>query len=189
MDALEKKLDEVFVKKAPIQIPANGKKWIVENSPYLSVLFGILGLLAAWSFWSAAHIVDDVATTIDSAYRVYKIEGLAAPSIGPSFWIAWLALLVQSVIMITAYQGLKARSKTRGWNLLFYSSLISLVVGVFYGVYESSIVAIILRLIGSAAGLYLLFQIRGYYNGKITKEAETVDEPHTKKATKKHSQK
>ncbi len=186
MDALENKLDEALVKNAPVQLPENAKKWIVTYNPYITLVIGILGLLAAWGLWGAAHAVNDVVNTIDSAYRAYGIDTKLTrdANLGISFWIAWLSLLVQSVIMIAAYPGLKVRSKKRGWDLLFYGAIISLISGVFYGVYDSSIFSIIMRVIGSVIGFYFLFQVRSYYTGKQAKKAEVADKPAAKSTEK-----
>lgn len=167
MDGLEKKLDEVFVKNAPVQLPENAKKWIVDYGPYIDLVLGILVLLGAWSLWQAGHYVNELVNYTDSVYRA---KGLASSSLdtaelGASFWIAWVALLAQAIVMIAAFSGLKARKK-QGWNLLFYGSLLSLISGLFYGLYDNSVFSIFARLVGSAIGLYFLFQIRSYYLDK-----------------------
>ena len=166
---LEKTLDEVFVKKAPFQLPENSKKWIVEYSPIIGAVIGVLGLLSAWGLWGAAHVVNrlvDYSNAISSAYGVHEtVQHLTF-----SFYIAFIALLAMSLVHIAAYPGLKARSKAKGWNLLFYGAIISLVYDVFNAVYYGSIFNIIGSLIGSAIGLYILFQIRSYYTGKVSVE-------------------
>jgi hypothetical protein len=62
-----------------------------------------------------------------------------------------------------AFPATKARTK-RGWDLMFYALLVNIVYGVIilfsnYG----GVGNFIFSLIGSAIGLWLLFQIRGKY--------------------------
>jgi hypothetical protein len=131
------------------------------------------------ALWRAAHYVDTLNDAIGRAYRDYGLKNTAVDTtadLSISFWLAWLSLLAQAVISIVAFPGLKIRSKKRGWDLLFYSAVISLVSGVLYALYDSSITSLISRLIGSAIGFYFLFQIRSYYLGKKTTAAEPKPE-------------
>ena len=184
MDDIEKKLNEVFVTKAPVQLPEKAKKWIVEYSPYIGLVLGVLGVLAAMSLWRSAHYVNDFVKEVDRLYGDYGITGRSnrvSPDLGVSFWIAWMSLLSQAVISVIAFPGLKARSKVRGWNLLFYSAVISLVSGIFYGLYDSSVSSVIGRIIGSAIGFYFIFQVRSYYLGKKSTEGVSSPKPAAKK--------
>ena len=77
--------------------------------------------------------------------------------------------------MVAAFSGLKARKKS-GWNLLYYALLLNLAYGIVmaftnYGGFSYLIGAVI----GSAIGLYLLFQIRSSYLGGH-KTADKADE-------------
>ena len=73
-------------------------------------------------------------------------------------------MVAQAVLLLMAYQKLKVHQKA-GWNLIFYSSLVSLVTGAlylltpYYG--ATSLVGV---LIGVVIGWWLLFQIRGKFN-------------------------
>ena len=55
LSALETKMSEVFVDKAP-KLPAGGKKFIVEVAPWLTLIGGILSLLAGLSLWNWARV-------------------------------------------------------------------------------------------------------------------------------------
>ncbi len=186
MDSLEKKLDEVLVKKAPVQLPENAKKWIVEYSPYFGLAFGIIGLLMTLGFWGAGHTVNNFASNVDALNRAYGIETtVSTPSLGITFWLALLALLGWSIINIVAFPGLKARSKAKGWNLLFYSTLVYALYDVFNAVYSSDIFSMIFPLVGIVVSLYFLFQIRSYYGtGKKVADKPVDSKPAADKATK-----
>ena len=49
---LEDKMEEYLVKKAPIQIPENGKKALVQWMPWIALVFGVLSLLSALGLWT-----------------------------------------------------------------------------------------------------------------------------------------
>ena len=167
---LEKSLEQVFVKNAPYQLPEQAKKWIVRYSPIIGLIFGVLGLFATLALWNAAHLVTNYTDTL------YGNLGIDRPvkTLGFSFYIALISLLISSVISILAYPGLKAHSKARGWNLLFYSALISLIYGVFNAIYQGGVFSLVTTFIGSAIGLYFIFQIRSFYNGKISKTHQST---------------
>lgn len=162
ISSIEKQFNEVFVEKAPYQLPKKVKDWIVAYLPILGLVFGVLGLLATLALWQSAHTVN---TLVDYSNQLSKYYGTGQTvrGLGFSFYATLISLLATSVIPILAYPGLKAGSKTRGWNLLFYSDLISLVYGIFNAVYQGGIFGLISTLLGSAIGLYFLFQIRSHY--------------------------
>ena len=166
---LEKQLNDVFVTKAPYQLPEKAKKWIVEYSPIIGVVFGILGLLAAFGLWNAAHVTNSLVDYSNALSKAYG-NGQTVSKLGVSFYLAFVALLATSIIPIVAYPGLKARSKAKGWNLLFISALVSLAYGILNAFYQGSVMSLLSTLLGSAIGLYILFQIREFYNGKKSKQ-------------------
>src|SRR6185437_8492211 len=82
-------------------------------------------------------------------------------------WLGLIALLVQAIIYIAAFPGLREHKKN-GWNLLFYGALLNVVYGVIvlftaYG----GMSQLIWSVIGSAIGFYLLYQVRSYYGGSV----------------------
>ncbi len=158
---LEKTMDEYFVDKAPFQIPANGKKALVEWLPWISLIFGVLSLLAALGLWHAGHTVNilvDYANTISQAY------GGETVSLGFMYYIALLALVVEGALMLIAFPGLRAKSKKRGWDILLLSTLLNFIYGIFVAFTDyGSIGNIIGSLIGVVIGLYILAQIKSHY--------------------------
>ncbi len=172
LDTIENKFEEAFVKKAPFQLPENAKKWIVQYSPYIGLVLGILGLWAALLLWRAAHRVNELIEGLDAFTRAYGVNtGVDEARLGVLFWLSFFALVAQSAVSIIAFPGLKERSKKRGWDLLFYSALFSLVYGVFNAFYDKSFMSLVSSLIGSVIGFYFLFQIRSYYTAKKEKSS------------------
>lgn len=161
VDSFEKKLDEVFVKNAPA-LPAGGKKFLVDFMPWLSLLVGLLSLLAAYNIWHWAHISNsliDYANQISAAYGGTQI----AHRLTITIWLSMIVLVIQAVLYLAAFSGLKNHKKS-GWNLVYYA----LVVNVIYGVVVlftnyGGVGNLIGSLIGFAIGAYFLFQIRASY--------------------------
>jgi hypothetical protein len=73
-------------------------------------------------------------------------------------------MVVSAVLLLGAVSPLKNRRK-QGWNLVFYSTLVSLALGIFYlfvdGYGFGSLVG---YLIGALIGWYFLFQTRSQFN-------------------------
>lgn len=159
---LEKKLDNLLGKNAPVQIPTKGREAIVKYSPWIGLVIGVLGLMAALGLWSAAHRVDklvDYANSLTAAYG----GTVTTHHLGLSFWLSLVFLVLTSVVAIIAFPPLKARKKT-GWNLLFYSSILNFLYGVAQAVYYGGgIGSLVSSLLGTLIGFYILFQIRSYY--------------------------
>lgn len=149
--SLEKKLDEIFVKKAP-PLSSNAKRAIVAYLPYINLVLGVLIILVAWGLYDAAHTVNYL---IGSPVTVSQVTF--------TVWLAISVLVIEAVIFIAAFPATKARKKP-GWDLIFYAFLINVAYGIVvmftdYG----GLGRLIGSLVGSAVGLYFLFQIRGNY--------------------------
>jgi hypothetical protein len=163
---LEKTLDEVFVKKAPA-LPENGKKWIVEYLPWINIILGVLALWAVYTLWHWARWTSEWANYANSLSSMYGSSAVVSTNrwtVG--VWLSLAVLAAQAVLYIAAFPALKARKKS-GWDLLFYASLVNVVYGVVvlftdYGGFGSFLGS----LVGTAIGLYFLFQIRALYLGK-----------------------
>lgn len=168
MNPLEKKLDELLVKKAPVQIPESGRKVIVEWSPWINLALGILGLIASWYLWEAAHRVNQLVDAINTTFYTDVYGATPVAKLGFMFWLSLIALIASSVIMLAAVPGLRDRSKTKGWNLAFYAVLLNLVYGVVYLFADQggAFSRFIWVLITTTLGLYVLFQIRSHFTDK-----------------------
>lgn len=153
---LEKWAHETFDTNNPIKLPEVARKWIAENAWWLAVIGGVLSLFGAYGMW-------------DSVYRYENSELLRAIGYSPAanlgvWWYLMLGLiLVEGILMLLAVPKLRADKKT-GWNLLFYSSLVTLVygvVGLFSGYGFSYLFG---TLLGVAIAWTILMQIRNRFN-------------------------
>jgi hypothetical protein len=132
-------LDFYLVKKAPFQIPDGGREWIVKFGPWITVVLLILTLPLLL-----------VALGVGVVFIPWGGAGYAA-----GFGFLTLVVLIELGLMIAALPGLFAR-KMSGWQLLFYSQLVSIV----YNLLTGSIVG---GLLFGLIALYILFQVRTLY--------------------------
>jgi hypothetical protein len=165
---LESKLDGIFGKTAPVQIPENGRKAIVEYLPWINVVLGVLTLWTALTLWHWAHVASDVIDYANSLTQVYGGPALSKARLTSVVWLGLIVLIVEGLLLLAAFPGTRERKKS-GWNLLFYAALINVAYGLVmlfsdYG----GVGRLVSTLIGSVIGLYFLFQIRGYYTGQRT---------------------
>jgi hypothetical protein len=164
---LETKMADLF--KNP-KMPAGGVKAITEWAPWLALIFGVLSVLGALSLWRWAHAVDKIGDYASSICNAYAVDAGACASTTGSrlsvwIWLGIIVLAIEGVLYLLAYPGLKARSK-QGWNYLFYGALVNIVYAVVSLFTDYSAGGhFISALIGSAIGLWILFQIRGVYSG------------------------
>ncbi|HVA11349.1 MAG TPA: hypothetical protein VNG32_04270 [Candidatus Dormibacteraeota bacterium] len=162
---LETSLNDLFVKKAPA-LPAGGKKFLVEYLPWINLILGLISLYTAWVLWHWAHFANSLVNYANSLSAAYGGPVVATNRMTVGIWLGIAVLAVEAILYIAAFPGTRDRKKS-GWNLLYYALLINIVYGVLvlftnYGGVANLIGAII----GSAIGLYLLFQIRSSYGAK-----------------------
>lgn len=159
---LEKWLDETY-KKLPIQLPEGARKWLADNAWWLTLIGGILSLWGAWGFWQAGHYLSSWARWADEVNRAYGVNTSSTTDLSVMWYVALAAMLVQAVLYLLAFSKLKEHKKS-GWNLLFYSSLVSLVMGIVYifvpGYGAGSLIGVA---IGAIIGWFFLFQVRGKF--------------------------
>ncbi|MCX6726388.1 MAG: chromate transporter [Candidatus Shapirobacteria bacterium] len=134
-------LDLYFGKKAP-QLPVNIKEAIVKFSPYIAILVLVLSLPAILALFSLGAVVNSYAFAVGVHY-------------GFSYYLATGVLVISLIVDALAIPGLFAR-KLSGWNLMFYSALIT----ALYSLLRLDIVSLI---ISGAISFYILFQVRSYY--------------------------
>lgn len=171
ISSLEKTLDELFVKGAPA-LPPGGKKWLVKYLPWITVVIGVLTLLATLSLWRAGHTVNQLVDYANQLSQAYGGKAVAASKLGVGYWLALVTLAAEGILYIAAFPALKANKKS-GWNLMFYALLVNVAYG-FFAIFTSyaGVGNFIGSLIGAAIGGYLLFQIRASYKG--SKAASTA---------------
>src|SRR5688572_7015485 len=163
MKAIESKLDELLVKKAP-KLPDNLKKGIVTAMPWLTLIVGVLALFGAWGVYQLASWANSwmgVANELGATYGLYA--GYSA-SFGPLLWVSLALLVAEAVMSFMAFSPLKAHQK-RGWDLLYWLALLNVVYAVVSLISVPNLMQFLFSLVFSVLGLYVLFQIRSSYSG------------------------
>jgi len=159
---LEKWLDETN-RKLSFQLPEEGRKWIANNVWWLTLIGGILSLWGAWGFWQLGHTVSSWGRWAEEVGRAYGVDTAGTSSLGVTWYLALAVMLVQGVLLLVAFQQLKEHKKS-GWNLLFYSSLLSVLLGFVYifvpGYGAANLIGWV---IGAVISWFFLFQIRKYF--------------------------
>lgn len=179
---LETKLGELY-KSAP-NLPEKYRKLLVDWVPWLSLAAGVLSLWAAWMIWHWVHLVAPVVDYLDSISAYYRTGPVIVATNHWSLmlWVSIIVLLAEAVIYLLAFPGLRAKKKN-GWDMLFYGALLNIAYGIAvlftsYGGFGQLIGTVI----GTAVGLYFLYQVRSYYTG--SSEKRTGATPAAAKSTK-----
>ena len=120
---LEKWLDETYT-KLPIQLPTEAKKWISDNIWWITAIGGVLMLWGVWSVWQLAHYADGFAKWANEISKAYG-DSPVSNDLGVFWWAGLCVMVIEAVVLLLAVSPLKDHKKL-GWNLLFYSSLLSL---------------------------------------------------------------
>ncbi len=173
LQSLEKSLDDLFVKQGP-ELPSNAKKALVQYLPWINLILGVLTLYSVYVIWHWAHLANNLINYANSISAAYGGPQVATNRLTFGIWLGLIVLATEALLYIAAFPGTRDRKKS-GWNLLFYALLVNVLYGVVimftsYG----GVGSLIWTLIGSAIGLYFLFQIRASYSGakaKTTKKA------------------
>ena len=159
---LENSLNDIFVKQAPA-LPTGGKKFLVLYLPWINLILGILTLYTVYVLWHWAHWANALINYANSFNAAYGGPTIATNRMGVGIWLSLLVLAFEALLYIAAFPATRDHKKS-GWDLMFYAALVNVVYGVVilfsnYG----NLGNLIGTLIGSAIGLYLLFQIRASY--------------------------
>ena len=140
-DQYVKMLEDWFGKLPPL--PTNAKDVLVKVLPWLALVFGVLGILAAVA-------ATGLMTVLSPVMLLGGGVGVVTGGI-----VGAVLALVGSVLTLMSFPGLKDR-KIKGWKLAFWSEVVSV---------ASSLVGLNLvgAVISALIGFYLLFQIKSYY--------------------------
>jgi len=144
LNDLAKLLDKYYLKLPAF--PKDIKDFIVSISPWLALIFGIIAILSGISFFGGFSILSSVA--FYAGVRGYVFVGYLSTAI----------LLIQGIIELLAFSPLKARV-VRGWNLLYYSLILSVVSSII----TLNVGSLLGSIIGALIGYYFLYQIKSYY--------------------------
>src|SRR5260221_11010064 len=102
----EAMVEEWFGKLPPIS--KNAREAIVNITPWIALIFGILGVLVSLGGFGVLSALSTIIA-LNSGFG-YAAQSLVGAALG----------LVASIVLLMAYPGAKAR-KQKGWNLLFWS--------------------------------------------------------------------
>ncbi|HUS26621.1 MAG TPA: hypothetical protein VMY99_04725 [Nevskiaceae bacterium] len=170
MDVLQKlevTLDEVLHKKAPFQLPENGKKSLAAAFWWIALVIGLLQVWAVFGLWHLGHVANrvvDLANSLSLTYGNGEITG----HLGFFYYLSVGVLAFDAALLLLAVSGLKALKKA-GWNLLYYSLLLNVAYGVVRLFTDSAVgggfSSFVGSLLGSVVGAYFLFQVRSYFVG------------------------
>lgn len=153
-------LYDMLVVKAPWQIPTGAKEWIVRYGPWITLVAGILLALTVIPALMAAVAITGYTATYGGMYGAAAVAGV----VGPMFYLALAVLVVQLIIMFVSVPML-LKHQRKGWLLVFYSSVVSLVYTVLsslsYGYFNFG--GLLMGLVGAVLSMYILFQIRSHY--------------------------
>jgi hypothetical protein len=129
-----------YFKKLP-ELPRGGKEAVVGITPWLALIFGILGVLTALAGLGIFTFLGSLAVVT------------GARGAGSGFIIVLLGL-ISSALLLFAFPGTQKR-QAKGWKLIYYSEVVGLVADII----SLSLVGVVFALIG----FYFLYQIRSYY--------------------------
>jgi hypothetical protein len=132
--------DYYFVKKAPFQIPDQGREAIVKWGPWITVVLVTLCL-------PLIMLLLGVGTALIPFRGYYYASG---------FGLAAIFLVFYFGLMIAALPGLFGR-KMSGWRLMFYAEIASLA-------HAMLIFAVVPGIISALIAFYILFQVRSKYS-------------------------
>lgn len=151
---LIKQLEPYFTKQAPFQVPEGGRKLIVQFLPWITLIVGILAGLGLLSL---------LALLTGLSVLTFGAVGVAA-AVSPLLWLPLIALGVQAVVSFMAFPLLKKRS-LKGWTLLFWVDIIYFAYSVLNAIADprSIISSLFGAVLGVVIGLYILYQVKGYY--------------------------
>ncbi len=144
MGKLEHWMEPLFAKFP--HVPENGRKTLASIAPWLALIFGVLGVFAM--------VTLGFFSLLFSPFIL-----LSGGGAGLLMFVAMAVGLIGSILDLLAFGPLRSRRK-KGWNYLFYGSIlgaVSTILGVLLG--DSSIASLLFAVVG----LWLLFEIRPQY--------------------------
>jgi hypothetical protein len=144
LNQLTKTLDEYYA-KLPV-LPKGVNDFIVSVAPWLALIFGVLAILSGVAAFGFLSVLSPFAAVVGAG-------GYAITAI-----LSSVVLLVQGVIELLAFSPLRKR-KVMGWNLMFYSLILSVVSSVV----ALSAFSVVSSLVGALIGYYILYQVKSYY--------------------------
>lgn len=140
LNKIESQLESLFTKNLP-SLPTKAVDTLVKIAPYLAIIGVITGIPAALALLQLGKYAT-----------IYRMAGV---SLGWSYQLSNLLLIIQMILTALSIQGLFAK-KLSAWKLMYYSAWVSAFASLFSA-------GIISMLIGAAISFYLLFQVKSSY--------------------------
>lgn len=161
LNRLEDSLANIF--KSTPKLSDGARDSFVRILPVVSLVIGVLSLLAAHSLWKWAHVANAYADYANSVSQAFGGGTVVSNRLTSGIWLSLIVLVASGVLYLWAYPALQKRRKA-GWNLVLYGLLLNFIYGLLvlftdYGGGGSFIGT----LIGTIIGLWLLFQVRPKY--------------------------
>ncbi|HSX29042.1 MAG TPA: hypothetical protein VLE73_00620 [Candidatus Saccharimonadales bacterium] len=157
---LEVVLDDRLNKKAPVTIPPNGRSMLADGLWIITLIVGILQLLASYWLWEAGHRIDSLVDYANAVSSYYGGAPLAATHLSPFFYLSLLGMGTVAALLLLASPGLKAMKKD-GWQMAYYAVIIEAATAVLLLLTkQGGFDDFLLSLLGVVVGAYVLFQVR-----------------------------
>lgn len=133
--------------KAPWQLPAGAKEWIVKYGPWISLVLLILGALV---------IIPVLVLAL--GLTAVSLPFAAATGAMHNTAFGWIQIIISLVVLVMEGIAIPAllKRKLSGWNLIYYAQLLSVVGSLINFNIISALISLVI-------GMYILFQIRSYY--------------------------
>lgn len=147
MNALEGYLAPLFANLP--HIPQGGRDFIVNVAPWLALVFGVIGV------WGGIKMLGFGGGEYADLMRIAGYSSTA-------FMVGAIFNIASSALLLAGFTGLRAKTRN-GWNMVFYSMVVSVAGGVV-SVALGMMYGLIGLLIGAFIGFYLLFEIRNSYH-------------------------
>ncbi len=159
---IESKLSEMFKNSPPL--PTSAKKMLVQWWPIATLLAGVFQLMSAWWLYDWGQNINKLADSLNKFTSPFGVAP-AVDKLNIFYWISLILLVVNGVIFLMAYPGLKEK-KIAGWNLMFLGALINAVYGVFSVLNDKGGMSTFIgSIIGTLVGLYFLYQVKDQFSG------------------------
>jgi hypothetical protein len=184
-------LDEWFTRKLTFQLAEGARKSLADVLWIIALLVGVAQLVATAVWWRAGQRYNDAADAVNYLSRLYG-NGMSTDHLGVMYYLTLLCMLVSVALLLAAVRGLKLRSKSGGWNYVFYALLVGLLIAIgrIFSEVSGGNETALLGLIAVVAGSYLLFQVRSYFThthgagGIVSAEKTTAKTVTTDKTAK-----
>ncbi len=159
LDKLETTLDDMLDKKAPVKLPEDVRKAIAGALWWIALIGGVLQLWAAYQIWHWGHRASQV---FDAVYR-YTGQDY---DLGFFYYVSLLSLAAVGVMFLLATPALK-NMKKKGWDWLFYATILEAVVAVARLFVDGSLGGgfgnFLMTGVVMVVSAYILFQVRGHF--------------------------